>query len=293
MQPQQQQWQRRTKATATSTLKIEQLSPACGAVLHGIDIRNAMPTSVMKELHNALSQYGVLFLRGQHNATDEDFVTFGQQWGELEGPHPIYKLNDESPIAVVKHDPDHPPDGAEWHTDCSWSQNPPFASLLWPKLLPPCGGDTLWLSSVAAFKALPPGMQADLRSLSAVHDLGTFRNAYATDAGDAMNAGVAKFGSAIHPIVRTHPVTGEPCLFVNEAFTAHVVGKMAAESQRLLQYLFSHINCPDFQVRWRWQLGDAALWDNRNTQHYAVADYAGQFRRMHRVTMLEDNIGKS
>ena len=104
-------------------------------------------------------------------------------------------------------------------------------------------------------------MQNDLRKLRAVHDLGTFRNKFAMD-GD-IRQGYDSFGVAVHPIVTEHPVTGQPCLFVNETFTVHIVGLMANESRRLLEYLFSHIQRPDLQVRWKWELGDAVLWDNR------------------------------
>eukprot|EP00746_Dinoflagellata_sp_MGD_P082042 gnl/MRDRNA2_/MRDRNA2_32584_c0_seq1.p1 gnl/MRDRNA2_/MRDRNA2_32584_c0~~gnl/MRDRNA2_/MRDRNA2_32584_c0_seq1.p1 ORF type:complete len:321 (-),score=36.14 gnl/MRDRNA2_/MRDRNA2_32584_c0_seq1:43-1005(-) len=296
-----QQEEQGTIVRQDTSLEIEELTPGCGAVVHNIDIRHATGP-VMRELHSALMQYRVLFFRGQTAASDDDFVAFGRRWGELEGPHPILKLNDQSPIAVVAHDKDQElqwsrtpkkPTGNEWHVDCSWSQNPPFASLLWSKVLPHCGGDTLWLNTTRAFKALPSGLQETLRGLSAVHDFGVFRNRYATDGGDAMTEGFAKFGAAVHPIVRMHPFTGEPCLFVNESFTMHVVGMTSPDSRRLLEYLFSHINRPDFQVRWRWQLGDAALYDNRNTQHCPVADYEGQSRKMHRVTILEDNLIQS
>ncbi|GMH73873.1 hypothetical protein TrRE_jg11499 [Triparma retinervis] len=153
--------------------------------------------------------------------------------GKLEGPHPVFSPDPSSPLAEVSHDSSNPPDGAEWHTDCSWSSSPPFASVLWPRLLPPSGGDTLWLSSARAFEDLPAGMKDDLRDLEAVHDMGSFRNAYASRGGAAgISEGHAEFGSAIWPIVRVHPVTGEECLFVNEGFTVHVCGMMADESRR-------------------------------------------------------------
>jgi taurine dioxygenase len=131
-------------------------------------------------------------------------------------------------------------------------------------------------------------MQTDLMELSAVHDLGSFRNSYAKDGN--IRKGYDAFDVAVHPVVRDHPVTGQPCLFVNEAFTMHIVGMMADESRRLLDYLFSHLQRPDLQVRWNWQEGDCALWDNRSTQHYACADYM-EHRRMHRVTIIDDKLG--
>ncbi|GMH75255.1 hypothetical protein TrST_g4327 [Triparma strigata] len=286
---------------------VRALTPAVGATLSledlGLSLSSPEDHSAAAEaVHRVVMDHGVCFLRrGDNNNNnvedDEDdkaLVSFARRLGELEKPHPIYSPDPTSPLAVVAHDAEHPPDGAEWHTDCSWSEAPPFASVLWPRLLPATGGgDTLWLSTSAAFESLPQGMQSDLRSLEAVHDMGSFRNAYAANGGGAAGIaeGHARFGSAIYPVVRAHPVTGRECLFVNESFTASVVGLMADESRRLLSYLFDHMQRPDYQCRWRWQLGDVAIWDNRSTQHYACADYAGYSRRMHRVTVLDDRIG--
>lgn len=272
---------------------LEQLTPACGAVVSGLDLSGHHDIVVMRELHNALCTHGVLFFRDQHKLSSEKAIHFGEQWGPLEGPHPIYSLNKSSPIAVVAHDADHPPDNAQWHSDCSWSKSPPFASLLWPKVLPPCGGDTLWLSSTAAFKRLSPGLQQDLRGLSAVHDFGSFRNHFhSQDPENGIDDGYHQFGSAVHPIIFDHPVTGQPYIFVNECFTMHVVGLMADESRSLLNYLFSVLYRPDLQVRWRWRHGDVAIWDNRHTQHFASADYFPSSRRMHRLTILTDALAE-
>jgi taurine dioxygenase len=131
-------------------------------------------------------RHGVVFIKQQGHVSEIDMIKFAEYFGTLEGPHPIYNNPDPtSPIAVVAHDAENLPDGAEWHTDCSWSPTPPLFSVLMPKLLPKCGGDTLWLSSAAAFASLPAGMQSDLRKLSAVHDMGSFRNTFAKRGGAA------------------------------------------------------------------------------------------------------------
>ena len=142
----------------------------------------------------------------------------------------------------------------------------------------------------AAYDALPAGMKEQLADLSAVHDMGSFRNEYlARENGvQALNEAMAKVGSAVHPMVRNHPVTGRGFLFVNQSFTTHVVGMSSHESHRLLRYLFDHINQPEFQCRLRWQANSLVMWDNRVTQHYAVADYMPHHRLMHRVTVIDD-----
>ncbi len=141
-----------------------------------------------------------------------------------------------------------------------------------------------------AYDALPAGMKEQLTSLSAVHDMGSFRNQYvARENGvQALNEAMAKVGSAVHPMVRNHPVTGRGFLFVNQSFTTHVVGMSSHDSHRLLRYLFDHINQPEFQCRLRWQANSLVMWDNRVTQHYAVADYMPHYRLMHRVTVIDD-----
>ena len=277
------------------------LTPRCGAVLEvgGLDIHKDAAAAA-RAIHRAVIAHGVCFVRrqrvaggsGAEEGDDGAIVALAGELGTLEGPHPVYSPDPNSPLAVVAHDKDHPPDGAEWHTDCSWSSNPPAFSVLWPKILPGNGGgDTLWLSSCAAFDALPEGMKSDLRELRAVHDMGSFRNGYAKAGGaEAINAGHADFGCAIWPVVTVHPVTRRECLFVNETFTVQVDGLMADQSRRLLAYLFSHLQRPEFQCRWKWELGDIAVWDNRSTQHYACADFHGYSRRMHRVTVINDEL---
>ena len=128
-----------------------------------------------------------------------------------------------------------------------------------------------------------------LRDLSAVHATGSYWNQFFAQGGlERLKEGMAAMGAAVHPVVARHPVTGRPFLYVNRHFTTHVLGMSSGDSQRLLTALFDHINQPDFQVRFRWHPGTVALWDNRVTQHYAVADYLPQYRCMHRVTVVND-----
>jgi taurine dioxygenase len=156
--------------------------------------------------------------------------------------------------------------------------------------VPPSGGATLRANMDRAFDTLPAEIRILVSRLSAVHDMGAFRNNYLKENNDigALNKGMAAFGSAVHPVAPKHPVTGRQLLFVNRSFTQHIVGMLKAESDRLLEYLFSHIESANFQVRFRWRKGSVAMWDNRCTQHFAVADYLPAYRRMHRVIIDTD-----
>ena len=151
----------------------------------------------------------------------------------------------------------------------------------------------MWSSCYAAYERLSEGMQKDLEALQAVHDLGDFRNSFAQDskhqsANERLNQQVSHFGHQVRPLIGTHPVTGRKFLNFNEAFVTHIVGLTTNESVALKSYLANHMNKPEDQVRWRWKSGDLAMWDNRVTMHYAVADYLPQRRVMNRVTIVED-----
>ena len=164
-----------------------------------------------------------------------------------------------------------------------------MGALLYARVLPNSGGDTLWSSMTAAYKALSAPMRTFLDGLSAVHD---FAHAFPPDGLAGSNAGRERYETAraehppvVHPVVRTHPETGEPGLFVNSVFTARIKGLRREESAALLSFLYAHIQKAEFCVRWRWSPGSLAFWDNRCTQHYAVNDYLPQRRVMTRATI--------
>jgi taurine dioxygenase len=150
----------------------------------------------------------------------------------------------------------------------------------------------MWSSMTAAYDALPAGIKADIAELRAVHDMSDFRNNFTVNEPDGravkLDAAHQRFGSAIHPIVKSHPVTGRKFLFVNPGFAVHVVGMNSAGSRRLLAYLFDHITQPTFQVRFKWTNNTIAMWDNRCTMHLAIGDYLPHRRLMHRVTVTND-----
>jgi taurine dioxygenase len=166
-----------------------------------------------------------------------------------------------------------------------------MASVLYMKQCPDWGGDTMWASMTAAYDALSDRMKTYLEGLHAVHDLaGTVRNvvrerSQETKAPTGAMPNMDSLHHATHPVVRTHPVTGAKILYVNPTFTAHIEGLPPAEGDAVLAFLYQHQNQPEFQCRWHWQPGDLAIWDNRATHHYAIADYGDAPRTIHRVTI--------
>ncbi|EEY5941207.1 taurine dioxygenase [Escherichia coli] len=215
-----------------------------------------------------------------------------QRFGELH-IHPVYPhAEGVDEIIVLDTHNDNPPDNDNWHTDVTFIETPPAGAILAAKELPSTGGDTLWTSGIAAYEALSVPFRQLLSGLRAEHD---FRKSFpeykyrkTEEEHQRWREAVAKNPPLLHPVVRTHPVSGKQALFVNEGFTTRIVDVSEKESEALLGFLFAHITKPEFQVRWRWQPNDIAIWDNRVTQHYANADYLPQRRIMHRATILGD-----
>ena len=193
----------------------------------------------------------------------------------------------------MENDENRPPDTNSWHTDLTFKQIQPFASILIARSVPELGGDTMWSSNIAAYNRLPEGMKQDLEGLNAIHDLGDFRNSFSQDlnnvsGAERLNDAVPRFGHSIKPLIGTHPVTGEKFLNFNESFVIQIDGMTMNDSNAMRVYLANHMNKPEDQVRWRWQVGDLVMWDNRVTMHYAVADYMPSYRSMNRITVIND-----
>ncbi len=221
-------------------------------------------------------------------------LEFARLFGQIDEPHPLYPHVDGYPnIMLLENDSSAPPDTNSWHTDLTYKQSQPFASILVARTVPKVGGDTMWSSLYAAYDRLPDGMKRDLEGHEAIHDMGDFRNNFADEkngkTGETrLNEGMGSMGHCIRPLIGVHPVTGRKFLNFNEAFVAHIVGMTTSESNALKTYLANHMNKPEDQIRWRWRAGDIAMWDNRVTMHYAIADYLPQYRCMNRVTVVKD-----
>ncbi|MGI9622075.1 MAG: TauD/TfdA dioxygenase family protein [Acidimicrobiales bacterium] len=269
--------------------QVEKLTPRLGAVVDGLDAGALVQSETFDFLHDLLMDHQVLVIPDFTRDADS-LYELGRGLGPVSNDHHLYLSHpDNANVVVLEWGGDDRPDAAEWHSDMTYLPKPPFASVLQSIVVPPAGGDTLWASMYSVYDALPDGLRSEISELSAVHDIGAFRTpAYMAGDVDGLNEALSTTGSAVHPMVTQHPVTGKAYLNVSESFTRFVIGLSAPESARLLTLLFDLINRPDHHVRLRWSPGTVAIWDNRGTQHYAVADYFPYRRVMHRVAVTAD-----
>jgi taurine dioxygenase len=271
-------------------LKAEALTPAIGATIENVDIAAPLRDGEIAEIRTALDEHLVLFFKGQ-SLTPAAQRDFAARFGELY-VHPFYPGHDDAgEIMVLEHDATRRANTDRWHNDVTYLERPPQASLLYAQVIPPLGGDTLWANMYAAYESLSAPMQRLVSGLRAVHSFAKnftperFKSLGMEDRRDEM---YAKHPPVSHPVARTNPATGRKALFVNQDFTSHIEGTPARESDALLRFLFEHMAQPEFQVRWRWTAGDVAFWDNRWTQHCALADYFPQRRIVRRATIAGD-----
>lgn len=270
-------------------LPCSRITPALGATVTLPPRAGDVSEELADAIHAALVEHLVLVFPDA-GLDAKAMVQLGTALGTLGIRHHSYSTHPESEdVVVLTWEGDQKPDAAEWHSDMTYRQQPPFASILKAVEVPPVGGDTLWASMFAVHDALDPGLRRDLAQLDAVHDMGAFRTgAYRAGGNDGLSAALVEAGTAVHPVIDHHPVTGRPYVNVSESFTRFIIGLSAPESARLLTHLFDLINRPDFHARVRWQPGMVVIWDNRGTQHYAVADYLPHRRVMHRVAVVTD-----
>jgi taurine dioxygenase len=270
--------------------EVRPLTPTIGAVIDGVSLAEAVNGDLFDELNRALLEWKVLFFRGQE-ITGEQQTAFAASWGHLE-THPFLvkgrsELPDDRP-EVVRFEKGPNFGGYEnvWHSDVTWREEPSLGSVLRAIEVPGVGGDTLWADMGAAYDGLDDAAKARIEHLTAVHD---WIHTFGLGMDDAeRNRLRADFPPAEHPVVRTHPETGRKTLYVNRAFTQHIVGMPADEGRELLEHLWTRATFPEYQCRWHWAAGDVAFWDNRSTQHYASSDYFPQRRVMERITVVGD-----
>lgn len=281
-----------TLSSQKNALSINQLSPNIGALVQGIDVTQPLADHTQQWLEQALLTHQVLFFRNQAINPNQQ-AAFAQQFGALH-IHPIFPQAENQPEIVIldNHQTDLR-DNAIWHTDVTFIETPPLGSVLAAKKVPAFGGDTLWSSSYAAFEALSPSFQTLLEGLTATHNIiQSFpreRFGHTPEAFQKWQQAQIDNPCVIHPVIRTHPVTGKKLLFVNEGFTTKINELSDSESKAILSFLFQHITQPEFTIRWQWQADDIAFWDNRATQHYATNDYGSNTHRvMHRATINGD-----
>ena len=270
-------------------ITVSPVAPTVGAVVHGVDLAAPVDDELFAELHRALLEWKVLFFRDQ-DLTGEQHAAFAANWGPLE-THPFYgtvTATEADAPEVVRLEKGPEVVGFEnvWHSDVTWRVEPSLGSVLRAIEVPDLGGDTLWADMGAAYDRLTPAMQSRIDGMTAVHDWFTnFGLVMDPDERDRLRP---QFPAVEHPVVRTHPETGRRTLYVNRAFTQHIVGLEPDESAELLEHLYLQANFPEYQCRWTWRAGDVAFWDNRSTQHYASSDYFPARRVMERITVCGD-----
>jgi taurine dioxygenase len=256
-----------------------------GAEIRGVDLSRPLSPALRAELNRALLEWKVLFFRGQHLASDAQRA-FARNWGELE-TNPLLARGDARDVVRFDKTAGAVPTFENvWHTDVTFRARPALGAVLQLREVPPAGGDTMWADMAAAYDNLPAGIRERIDGARAVHDyLPGFARFYSVE---QLAPYQEEFPPVEHPVVRRHPETGRRMLFVNASFTTRIVGLGQAESDRLLRLLFQQAQVPEFQVRFRWQAGDVAFWDNRATQHYAVNDYGPHRRVAERVAIAGD-----
>jgi taurine dioxygenase len=271
----------------TSTLQVTALGPALGAQVDGFDAA-APSDEALAALRQALLDHQVLVLHAPDLTVDEH-LALARRFGDVE-VHAFFPNLGPGQEHVSVLDSDAGTRASMWHTDETFLAEPPLGTFLHARIIPPVGGDTCWSSSTAAYAALSAPMRRYLDGLEAEHALSRTTE-LAWQVGNAppdrFADALAQERSTVHPVVRAHPETGEPALFVNPTYTRRIVGVGKDESDAVLQLLYRHAITERFVYRHRWREGDLVVWDNRCTMHHALFDFAGR-RRMHRVSMLGD-----
>lgn len=277
-------------ADPTSPLDIAPVAGRIGAEVRGIALSGDLDGGTIAAIRTALSRHKVLFFRDQTELDDARHEAFAELLGEPVA-HPTVPVADGSRY-LLELDSKEGYAASSWHTDVTFVEAYPAASILRAITIPAAGGDTLWANGASAYEGLPEALKTLVDGLWAVHS-NKYDYAAALSIKDAKRAEEYGriFASTVyeteHPVVRVHPETGERSLLLGH-FVKNFVGLNSADSQRLFAILQDHITLPENTVRWRWRAGDVAIWDNRATQHRAIADFGLQRRTLRRATIAGD-----
>ena len=270
-------------------MEIRRIAGALGAEIHGVDLASASEEEI-SFIRKAWLEHLVLFFHGQP-LSPEAYMAFARRIGRpVEYPFVKGIAGFPEIIEVKKLEHEKVNFGGIWHSDTAYLDEPPMASMLLAREIPPFGGDTLFANMYLAFESLSEAMKKVLLPHKAVKSSAkadvsrTREDRIRTDGRDSS----PKTFEAEHPVVRTHPETGRKALYVNVAHTARFAGMTGEESVPLLEFLFRHQVKPEFTCRFQWRVGSIALWDNRCAQHNPVNDYHGYRRLMHRITLAGD-----
>lgn len=271
----------------TTEMTVRPAGGALGAVVEGIDLAAELDDAAVASLRELLDRHLVLFFPGQR-LDDATQLRFALRFGEFY-VHPLARVTGHTAPGCghIVDDAEHPPFQDKWHTDVSWDPEPPTHGCLRMIDRPPAGGDTLFADMYRAHDLLSPAYRSFLAGLTARHTMGSGQ-AFRSKSGDAITDRAGELvPGAERPVIGIHPRTGRPYLDVNAAFTQSIVELTATESRSVLELLFAHVTTPNIQVRWVWSVGDVVLWDERPTQHFAVADHFPARREVARVNVIE------
>ena len=268
-----------------NSFNIRPFAPNLGAVITNIDLSNDITDAELKDIRDAFHKFQVLFFQNQTEISPENHIKLGRYFGDLHIHPAAPKMKNYPEIFEINTDKNSKiANGAEdFHSDVSCDTEPPLGTILQLHTLPECGGDTMFANMYMAYEALSNPMQKFLSGLKASHESehfykGRYQNKNEVD----MNK---EYPSAIHPIIRTHPETEKKAIYVNKFFTTRIEGLADQESKLILDYLFTHIEKTEFQIRYKWNKNDMAFWDNRCTIHKALWDYFPNERKGRRVTI--------
>ena len=275
-------------------ITVHPLAPALGAEIRGVDLSEAPDAATFERIRDAFHAHSVILFRGQ-SLSEEQHIAFSRRFGPLEiHVATQYLLPDHPEIVVLSNVVENgKPKGIEdagryWHSDLSYMRRPSLGSLLYALEVPDEGGDTLFASMYAAYDALPAELKRRIAGLKAIHRYGDRwqKDAAQGRARPALSAAERQATpDAIHPVVRVHPATGRPALYVNEGFTVGIVGMAEAEARALLAELFEFSTQAAFTYRHRWRKGDLLFWDNRSVVHSATPYDPQTVRHLHRTTV--------
>ena len=270
----------------SGNIEVRRHPGGCGAEVLGVDLRH-LSEDDMAVLRAAYAEHGVIFFRDQ-SLTEDDHIAFARRWGEIDINKFFPHIDGYPEIAAVRKEREQKTNiGGGWHTDHSYAQIPAMGSILVARVLPASGGDTLFANMYAAYESLDDETRQQIDGLRAVHS-----NAHVFGSKSYYNNPERKefanddaVSNAVHPVVITHPLSGRKSLYVNPGFTTRFDGMSPDDSRPLLHKLFAHAMQPQFQCRFVWRPGSIAFWDNRATWHFALNDYHGEERLMHRITV--------
>lgn len=269
----------------SSHFRIERFRPSLGATVEGVDLSAPLDEDTRNTLRRAVIDHGVLFFRDQELEADR-LLAFSQIFGEPLRHNPyLPSVEGHSGIESIEVSPTKNVRNDSWHADVTWVENPPRFTVLYANELPEAGGDTVWTSSTGAYDALPPLLAQYLETLTAINSFEA--NGFAINSEDTRRRADirAKHPPLDVPVIKTHPENGRKYVFVSEQHTNYIKNVTRTSSESLLRLIFGVLESPELQIRFQWELGSLAVWDNRLVQHRAIRDYGRNRRVLHRITI--------